>query len=170
MSVWGRTQVRSEIKSKVHHASPAIGPEYVVPYLGRIKPRYTRVGLLCLIFNRVCPFLTNQRPSIVPPCARMAWFGDPLHSSHPTPRHTSNTRICLHASAEIHTYDTWMPICTMATCGRASAVSGIDVGSICPTKTELRAAAAKQAGTCVGRVALGGMWRVEGSPRTSAFI
>ena len=148
LSVWGRTQVRSEIKSKVHHASPAIGPEYVVPYLGRIKPRYTRVGLLCLIFNRVCPFLTNQRPSIVPPCAR----------------------ICLHASAEIHTYDTWMPICTMATCGRASAVSGIDVGSICPTKTELRAAASKQAGTCVGRVALGGMWRVEGSPRTSAFI
>ena len=103
LSVWGRTQVRSEIKSKVHHASPAIGPEYVVPYLGRIKPRYTRVGLLCLIFNRVCPFLTNQRPSIVPPCARMAWFGDPLHSSHPTPRHTSNTRICLHTSAQIHT-------------------------------------------------------------------
>ena len=52
-SVWGRKQVRSEIQSNVHHASPAIGPEHIVPCFGRIKPRYTRVGLLCLIFNRL---------------------------------------------------------------------------------------------------------------------
>ena len=50
----------------------------------------------------------------------------------------------------------------MVTGGRASAASEIDVGSICPTKKELRAAAANQADTCVARVALSGTWWVEG--------
>ena len=47
-SVRGQKQVRSEIKSKVYYASPAIGPERIVPYFGQIKPikpRYTRIGL-----------------------------------------------------------------------------------------------------------------------------
>ena len=62
----------------------------------------------------------------------------------------------------IHTYDTWIPIRTTATGGSASAPSEIEVGSICPTTQELRAAAANQADTCVADVALSGMWRVEG--------
>ena len=50
----------------------------------------------------------------------------------------------------------------MATDGRASAASEIEVGSIYPTmQEELRAAAAKQADTCVAGDAWRGMWRVE---------
>ena len=52
-----------------------------------------------------CRFLAYQRPSIVPPYASyLPYECRPLHSPHPTPRHASNTRICLHTSAEIHTY------------------------------------------------------------------
>ena len=50
----------------------------------------------------------------------------------------------------------------MATGDIVSAPSEIEVGSICPTIQELRAAAAKQADTCVAGVAWCGMWRVEG--------
>ena len=50
----------------------------------------------------------------------------------------------------------------MATDGSASAASEIEVGSIYPTTKELRAAAAKQADTCVAGVALCAMWSVEG--------
>ena len=51
----------------------------------------------------------------------------------------------------------------MATDGSASVASEIEVGSIYPTmQEELRAAAAKQADTCVAGVAWCGMWRVEG--------
>ena len=111
------------------------GPDRIVPdyHYGRIKPRYTRVCLLCLMINRFYIPHTNAEVR-----------GDPLHPSHPTPRHTSNTRICLHTSAEIHTYDTLMPICTMATGGSVSAASEIEEGSICPTMQEFRAAAVKQ--------------------------
>ena len=49
----------------------------------------------------------------------------------------------------------------MAEDGSASAASEIEVGSIYPTMQELRAAAAKQADTCVAGVAWCGMWRVE---------
>ena len=56
----------------------------------------------------------------------------------------------------------WIPSCTMATSGSASASSEIEAGSICLTMQELRAAAAKQADACVAGVALHGMWRVEG--------
>ena len=42
----------------------------------------------------------------------------------------------------------------MATGDIVSAPSEIEVGSICPTMQELRAAAAKQADTCVAGVAL----------------
>ena len=55
----------------------------------------------------------------------------------------------------------------MATGGRASAASQIEVGSICRTMQELRAAAAKQADTCVAGVALYGMWRVQ---RVSPYV
>ena len=50
----------------------------------------------------------------------------------------------------------------MATDGSASAASEIEVGSIYPTMQVLRAAAAKQADTCVAGVAWCGMWRAEG--------
>ena len=49
-----------------------------------------------------------------------------------------------------------------ATDGSASAASEIEVGSIYPTTQELRAAAAKQAETCVARMTWCGAWRVEG--------
>ena len=58
----------------------------------------------------------------------------------------------------------------MATDGSASATSEIEVGSVYLTTQGLRAAAAKQADTCVARVAWCGVWRVEGSPRTAAFV
>ena len=43
--------VHSKVKSKVHPTSAAIGPKRIVPDFGRIKPRYTRVCLLCWTFN-----------------------------------------------------------------------------------------------------------------------
>ena len=89
-------------------------------------------------------------------------LGDPHHPLHPTPRHTSNTRICLHTSAEIHPYDTRTAIFNMATDGSASAASEIEVGFIYRTMQEFRAAAAKQADKCVAHVAWSDMWRVEG--------
>ena len=57
-----------------------------------------------------------------------------------------------------------------ATDGSASAASEIEVGSIYATTQELRAAAAKQAGACDARMAWCAVWRVEGSPCTSAFV
>ena len=53
---------------------------------------------------------------------------------------------------------------------QSSAASEIEVCSIYATTQEIRAAAAKQADTCVARVAWCGVWRVEGSPRTAAFV
>ena len=50
----------------------------------------------------------------------------------------------------------------MATGGRASVASEIEVGSISPTMQQLRAAAANEADTFVAGVALYGMWRMEG--------
>ena len=98
-SVWGQKQVRYYIKSEAYHASPAICPERIAPYFCRITPRYIRVGLLNLIFNRFLSFLSLPYA----PHTNAEVRGDPLHSSRPKPRHTSNTRICLHASADIHT-------------------------------------------------------------------
>ena len=49
----------------------------------------------------------------------------------------------------------------MATDGRASAASEIEECSIYPAMLEIRAAAAKQADTCVAGVAWCGMWRVD---------
>ena len=60
-SVWGQKQVHTKIKSKAHPTSPAIGPKRIVPVFGRMKPRYTRVCLLCLTFNCFCRFLADQR-------------------------------------------------------------------------------------------------------------
>ena len=143
-----------------------------VPIFGRIKPRYTRVCLLCLTFNCFLSFFSqSNKPSIVPPYAPRTNASvriDPLHPPHPTPRRTSNKRICLHTSAEIQRYDMRIPICTMATNGSASAASEIEEGSFYLTMQELRAAAAKQADTrVVAGVACCGMWR--GPHRTSAF-
>ena len=59
----------------------------------------------------------------------------------------------------------------MPTDGSTFAACEIEAGSIYRTMLELRAAAAKQAvNTCVARVVWCGMWRVEGIPRTSAFV
>ena len=59
----------------------------------------------------------------------------------------------------------------MATDGSASAASEIGVDYIFPTLQELRVAAAKQADTCVTRVAWCGVLREErGSTCTSAFV
>ena len=61
----------------------------------------------------------------------------------------------------------------MATDGSASAASKIELGSIYRTMQELRAAATKQADTCIVLLVWRGgvVWNVEGgSPRTSAFV
>ena len=89
-----------------------------------------------------------------------------LHTPHHAVRATHVPGICRHTSAEIHRYDIRIPSCTMATDGSASAASEIKEGSIYPTMQELRAAAAKQADTCVAGVAWCGMWRA----RTSAIV
>ena len=133
-AVWGQKQVHFKTKSRAHPTSPAQGPKRIVPVFGPIKPRYTRVCLLSTVF---LSFL-SQRPSIVPPYAphtNADGRGDPLHPTHPTPRLTSKTSICLYTSAEIHLgrYDIRIPTCTMATDGSASAASEIEVGSIDPT-------------------------------------
>ena len=81
------------------------------------------------------------RPSIGPPYAphtNADVRGDPLHAPHPTSRHTSNTRICLHTSAEVHRHDIRIPICTMGADSSASAASEIEVGSICPSRSFAR--------------------------------
>ena len=81
-----------------------------------------------------------------------------------TPHHAIRaTRVCVHSSAEIRTYDIRAPIRNLTTDGSASAASEIEVGSIYPTMPELRAAAVKQAdNACVARVVWCGIWRVEG--------
>ena len=53
---------------------------------------------------------------------------------------------------------------------RQCVSSEIEVGSIYPTMQELRAAAAKQADTCVAGVAWCVMREVEGVSRTSTFV
>ena len=104
LSVWGQKKmVNAKIKSKMNHASYAIGPKRIVPVFAQIKPRYTRVCLLCLTFNCVLSFPSNQRPAIVPPYAPHAnadLRGDPLQQ-HTYTRTLIKT--CLHTSAEIHT-------------------------------------------------------------------
>ena len=55
----------------------------------------------------------------------------------------------------------------MATDGSASTASEMELDSIYPTTQELHAAATKQAGTCVARVAWCGVWRVE---RVSPYV
>ena len=71
----------------------------------RIKPRYTRVCLLCWAFNCFYRFLANQRRSIFPPYALFTNAdvrGDPLYPPHPTPRQKSNTCTYLPASRRSH--------------------------------------------------------------------
>ena len=142
-----------------------LGPKRIVPVFGRIKPRYTRVCLLCLTFNCFSSFLSqSKRPSIVPPYAphtNADLRGDHLHPPHPTPLNHAiydpdTYNICLHTSAEIHRYDIRIPICTMATDGSRlphpkSSMLDLcyDAGNSCG-----RREAAKQADTCVARVAL----------------
>ena len=107
-SVWDQKQVQSTIKSKPHPTSPAVGPKRIVPVLGvpvfgRITPRYTRVYLLCLTLNCFLSFFSQPESllscTLCPPyeCRRA---GSPTTPPPPTPRHTSNERICLHTSAE----------------------------------------------------------------------
>ena len=96
----------------------------------------------------------------------MSTYGETPSTLHP-PHHgirATHVYICLYTSPEIHRYDIRIPICAMATDGSASAASEIEAGSINPTMQELRAAAAKQADTCVAGVAWCGMLRVEGLP------
>ena len=85
----------------------------------------------------------------------MPTYGETPSTFH-TPQHaihtSNNDRVCPH-TAEIHTYDIRMPICTMAKRQCVSCIR-IEVGSIYPTKQEeLRAVAAKQVDTCVAGVA-----------------
>ena len=77
-------------------------------------------------------YLIRNPPFHAMPHTNAEERGDPLHPSHPKPRCTSNTRICLQTSAEIHTYYTWIPSSTVATGCSASAAAEIEVGSICP--------------------------------------
>ena len=99
----GPKQVHSTIKSTTHPTSPTIVQKCIGYFFGPIKPRYTRVCLMCLTLKRFLSFLSNRRPSIAPsytPDTNADVRGDPLQPPHPTPRDTSNTRICLHTSAE----------------------------------------------------------------------
>ena len=59
-AVWDEKQAHSKIKSKAHPTSPAIGPKCIVSVFGPIKPRYTRVCLLCLTYNCFWSFLSQS--------------------------------------------------------------------------------------------------------------
>ena len=86
---------------------------------------------------------------------------------------SSNVKSNNNDSTYLPTHTTYVriPMCDTAPDGSASAASELEVGLINPTMQELRAAAAKQAGTWFTRVALCGVRREErGSPRTSAFV
>ena len=130
----GQKQVHTKIKSKAHPTSHAIGPKRIVPVFRRTKPRYTWVCLLCLTFNCFLSFCSQSEAlhtsTLRPPyeCRRT---GRPPPPSKR--RHTSDTRVCLYTSAEIHRYDIRIPTCTMATDGSASAACEIEVGLIYPT-------------------------------------
>ena len=69
----------------MHLTSRATGPERIVPDFGQIKPRYTRVVLLCLTFKWFCRFLVNQRPYKVPPFPPPTKYRRPLFTPHSTP-------------------------------------------------------------------------------------
>ena len=118
--------------------------------------------LLCLTFNCFLSFFSQSEAlhssTLCPPYECRCTGGPPstLHTPHHAvrathvpgmylPTHTPPPR-CTH-TRHIHT---WIPICIiMATGSSASAAPAIEIGSIYPTMQELRAAAAKQAGTCV---------------------
>ena len=100
---WPKTGIRGPFEAKNRYilkssqkrtlrTSPTIGPKRIVPVFGRIKPRYTRVCLLCLTFNRSLSFFSqSKRPSIVAPDAphtNADLRRDHFHPPHPTPRHT----------------------------------------------------------------------------------
>ena len=114
-----------------------------------------------LFFGR---FLANQRPSIVLPYAphtNADVRGDPLHTPHHAIR--QHTYLPTHLCRDTYLVDT-THVYQSATDGSASAASEVEVRSIYSiyTMQELRAAAAKQADTCVAGVAWCGMWTVEG--------
>ena len=93
-SVWGQKQVHSTIKSKVHPASPAVGPKRIVPVYARSSPGSPE--FVYSNWRSRFGFLANQKPSIVPcyaPHTNADVRGDPLHPPHPTPRHTINVGI-----------------------------------------------------------------------------
>ena len=121
-------------------------------------------------------FLANQRPSMFPPYASQTSAdvrGNPLHPPHPAPRHRSITRICLllthqRRDTEIRHTDTNLHYGHRR---QSSVASEIEVCSINAATHEIRAAAAKQADTCVARVAwCEGCGGWSGSPRASTFI
>ena len=116
-----------------------------------------------------CRFLAHQRPSIVPPYAlhtNADVRGDPLHPPQSTPRHTSNTRICLHTSAEIHRYDIRTDTnlhhghrrqCVSCIRSRGRLDLPYDDGGASRGRH-------RQTDTCVAGVAWCGMWRAEVPP------
>ena len=155
-SVWGHKQVLSKIKSKTHSTSPAIGPDEAhCTCFGAEKAQvHPTLSTLLDVQPFFCRFLANQRPSIVPPYAPHTYAGirgDPLYpsASHTTP---CEQHMYLTSNLRRDRYDIQVPICTMATDASASAASEIEVGSICPKMQELRAAAARQADTCIQRL------------------
>ena len=76
-----------------------IVPKRIVPIFGRMKPRYTRVCLLCLTFK--CFFVVFQPirgpPSFDPmPPIRMPTYGETPSTLH-TPHHAIRaTHVCAH--------------------------------------------------------------------------
>ena len=98
------------------------------------KAQVHRVCLLCLTLNCFLSFLSQSE------ALHSSTLCTPYESrrtGRPPPpsirRHTSDTRICLYTSAEIHRDDIGIPTCTMATDVSASAACEIEVGLIYPT-------------------------------------
>ena len=98
LSVWGQQQVNAKIKQKTHATSPAIDLKHIVPFLPD-KAQVHPSCLLCFTFN--CFLLFSGQSAILHSSTLHAPYtnadvrGDPLHSPHPIPCPTSNTRICL---------------------------------------------------------------------------
>ena len=81
-SVWGQKRVRFKFKPKAHPTSPAIAPERIVPVLGRIKPRHTRVCLLYLTIDCFSSFFSQPEALHPMPPTRMPRYGEDSSTLH----------------------------------------------------------------------------------------
>ena len=153
----------------MHATSLAFGPNRNIPVFGRIKPRYTRVRVLCMTFNCFLSFFSPSEilhsSTLCPPyeCRRT---GRPLPQTLNTPHHAIRAT---YASAYtpppiyVHTrYDIRIPICTMATDGSACVCCIRNRGRLDLSYDAGAACGGRDAGRSCVCSSCGVVWDVEG--------